>query len=157
MRPVNLLLLVYIVLFNDSSISLASPAQAELAFPASPLSIAGAHFTVEEARTPEQMERGLMFRESLAPDRGMLFIFETPQPTSMWMKNTLIPLDMLFIDAHGKIVYVAADTTPESEDIITAGVPVKAVLELATGTCEKRGIKTGDVIRHAAFAPDTRP
>ena len=134
-----------------------NPARAELAFPAAPLSIAGAHFTVEEARSPEQMERGLMFRESLAPDRGMLFIFESPQTAAMWMKDTQIPLDMLFIDARGKIVYVATDTVPESENIITAGVPVKAVLELAAGTCEKRGIKTGDAIRHAAFAPDTRP
>lgn len=124
---------------------------AEISFPASMLTIGARQFTVEEARTPVQQERGLMFRKNLPADHGMLFIFESPQPVQMWMKNTLIPLDMLFINKQGKIIYIAKNAIPESEAVITAGVPVKAVLELAGGACEKQGIKTGDVITHAAF------
>lgn len=125
-----------------------------LGFPAyaAPLSIGPRRFDVEEARTPKEHEQGLMFRRHLATDRGMLFIFAEPVAVSMWMKDTLIPLDMLFIDSSGIITYIAEDTVPESLDAITAGVPVKAVLELPGGTCKKQGITAGDKVTHALFA-----
>jgi len=132
-------------------ISMAS-ARADVTFPTSSLSIGKSHFTVEEARTPEQMELGLMFRTALAPGAGMLFIFPQPQMAGMWMKNTLIPLDMLFINEQGEIVHIAPDTTPKSLATISADVPVKAVLELPAGTCKKQGITTKEFVRHAAFA-----
>lgn len=125
--------------------------------PISPLTIEKAHFTVEEARTPAQQEQGLMFRPTLAADRGMLFIFPSPQIASMWMKNTQIPLDILFIDAKGTIVHIAENTVPGSEHIITSSFRVKAVLELAAGTCKKQGIHSGASVIHAIFTDNPRP
>jgi len=101
-------------------------------------------FTVEIAQTPEQQELGLMYRTSLAPDKGMLFIEDQDMVVTMWMKNTLISLDMLFIDSEGKIVYIADHATPESTAIITARRPVRAVIELAAGTADADHIKVGD-------------
>ncbi len=118
-----------------------------------PLAIGAHRFTVEVATTPQEQETGLMNRDHLAPDAGMLFVFPSEQYASMWMKNTLIPLDMLFIDTHGAIVFIAKNTVPESLDIISADRPVKAVLELAGGTCDKQGITIGDRVSHALFAP----
>ena len=120
--------------------------------PLSPRLIIGTHhFTVEEARTPAQLEQGLMWRDHLAPDHGMLFIFPKPQVARMWMKDTRISLDMLFIDTAGKVLYIAHNTEPENYTTITAGVPVKAVLELPGGTCKKKGINVGDKVDHAVF------
>src|SRR5206468_12336636 len=87
------------------------------------------HFTVEVAATPEQQERGLMFRRSLAGDRGMIFPYDPPQFVGFWMKNTLIPLDMIFIRADGRIARVAANATPLSLDPVLSGDLVAAVLE----------------------------
>jgi uncharacterized membrane protein (UPF0127 family) len=101
-------------------------------------------FTVEIAQTPEQQELGLMYRTSLAPDKGMLFIEDQDMVVTMWMKNTLISLDMLFFDSEGKIVYIADHATPESTAIITARRPVRAVIELAAGTADADHIKVGD-------------
>ncbi len=112
----------------------------------------GVHrFTVEVARTRAEQERGLMFRETLADDRGMLFDWGGMVEAAMWMKNTLIPLDMLFIDADGRIVAIFADTVPGSLDVITAGVPVRAVLELKGGAAKRLGLKPGDRARHPIF------
>lgn len=108
-------------------------------------------FSVWVADTPAREEQGLMFLHWLAPDQGMLFPQEPPRVMSMWMKNTLIPLDMLFIDVRGRVVYIKADATPESEDIITNPTPVRAVLELAGGEAARRGIRVGDTVRHALF------
>jgi len=110
-------------------------------------------FTIEIAETPAQLELGLMHRKTLAGTHGMLFIMPEDRPVSMWMKNTLIPLDMLFIDGHGQIVYIAPQATPESTAIITAGRSVRAVLELAGGTAALRGIHVGDRVAHAYFKP----
>jgi uncharacterized protein len=110
-------------------------------------------FTVEIADTDALRERGLMFRQRLPEDRGMLFDFGQPRPVSMWMKNTYIPLDMLFIRADGVIAYIAENTTPKSLDAVGVQEPVLAVLELAGGTAKKRGIRAGDVVYHRLFNP----
>src|SRR5262249_60271161 len=91
----------------------------------------GSHrFTVELAETPAEMQQGLMFRPSLAPDAGMLFDFKEPTSATMWMRNTLIPLDMLFVDGNGRIVNIAERTVPQSDAVIAAAAPVRAVIEL---------------------------
>lgn len=124
-------------------------------FETSGLVIVSAHarhrFTVELAETPEQLEQGLMFRPSLAPDAGMLFDFKAPTVATMWMRNTLIPLDMLFVDAAGTILAIRARAIPGSDAIISAGVPVRAVLELNGGTAERLGIAAGDRVLHPIF------
>ena len=101
-------------------------------------------FTVEVARSPEEQAQGLMHRQSLAPDRGMIFPYDPPQPASFWMKNTLIPLDMIFVRADGSIARVAANTVPLSLEPVGAGEPVAAVLELAGGRAAELGIAEGD-------------
>ncbi len=100
-------------------------------------------FTVEVARTPEQQAQGLMNRESLGPDRGMIFPYDPPVAASFWMKNTLIPLDMIFIRADGIIARIEANTVPLSLDPVAAGEPVAAVLELAGGRSAELGITPG--------------
>ena len=101
----------------------------------------GAHrFTVEVARTGAEQAQGLMHREALAPDAGMLFPFPVPRPASFWMKNTLIPLDMIFIRADGSIDRIAENTIPESLEPVVSGGEVSAVLELAGGTAARLGI-----------------
>ncbi|MGE0152897.1 MAG: DUF192 domain-containing protein [Reyranellaceae bacterium] len=108
-------------------------------------------FRVELAATPAQQQRGLMFREKLEPYTGMLFDFGTPRIVSMWMMNTLIPLDMVFIAADGRIVNIAANTTPMSTATILSAGPAKGVLEIAGGTARLLGIKPGDVVLHRVF------
>jgi uncharacterized membrane protein (UPF0127 family) len=108
-------------------------------------------FTVEVARTPAERSRGLMYRESLAVDGGMLFDFGQPQPVTMWMRNTLIPLDMLFIDEDGRIRRIEANAEPLSLDTIASGAPVSAVLELNGGTAAILNIRAGDRVLHPLF------
>lgn len=124
-------------------------------FPTAPLTIVTAqgphNFTVEVATTPAQMEQGLMFRRSLAPDAGMLFDYAAPSPAMMWMKNTLIPLDMLFVDAQGRIVNIHERAVPGSLATISAAAPVRAVIELNGGTAARLGIHPGDRVRFPIF------
>ncbi len=108
-------------------------------------------FVVEVAATPEERGRGLMFREHLAPLHGMLFDFGTVRPVMMWMKNTKIPLDMLFIDRTGRIAHIAANTVPMSEAIIPSEGPVRAVLEIGGGESARLGIKEGDKVQASLF------
>jgi hypothetical protein len=109
-------------------------------------------FNLELARTDEERAQGLMFRTELADDYGMLFDFgPDPKPVSMWMKNTLIPLDMAFIAADGRIVRIAARTTPRSLTSIPSGEDVVAVLEVRGGRFGELGVKEGDVVRHPWF------
>lgn len=108
-------------------------------------------FTVELAATPDQLAQGLMFRKSLPADGGMLFDFGRDQVVSMWMKNTLIPLDMLFVAADGRVVGIAERTIPHSLSTITAPAPVRAVLEVNGGTAERLGIRPGDRLIHPLF------
>ena len=92
-----------------------------------------------------------MFVSHLPSDEGMLFPQDQPRIVTMWMKNTLIPLDMLFIDTRGRIVCLLANTQPESLDILSCDKPVKAVLEIGGGEAQRRGIKVGDVVVHSTF------
>lgn len=103
-------------------------------------------FFVEIASDSKQREKGLMFRESMAKDNGMLFIFDKEKIVEMWMKNTQIPLDMLFIGKDMTIKHIATNTKPQSLDIISSGVEVIAVLEINAGLSDKNGIKTGDIL-----------
>jgi uncharacterized membrane protein (UPF0127 family) len=109
------------------------------------------HFKVEVARTAAEQERGLMFRDSIAPDAGMIFPFDPPQPASFWMKNTRIPLDIVFIRADGTIARIAAMAKPYSLDLIPSDEPVAAVLELAGGRAAAIGITPGDRVRWASL------
>lgn len=110
-----------------------------------------ARFSVELAATSRQQERGLMFRTRVAPDEGMLFDFGRNGERAFWMKNTLIPLDMLFIRADGTIATIAANTTPLSEDVVPSRAPVRGVLEIAGGRAAELGIKPGDRVHHLVF------
>lgn len=101
-------------------------------------------FEVEVAATPEQQQRGLMFRERLAPGRGMIFPFPAPRPASFWMKDTPSSLDIIFVDAAGRIESIAARTTPLSLDHVTSLGPVAAVLEIAGGRANELGLRPGD-------------
>jgi uncharacterized protein len=112
----------------------------------------GVHaFQVEMAITPEEKERGLMFRRELPEGQGMLFDFQTDQPVAFWMKNTYIPLDMLFIRSDGRIARIAENTEPLSERNIPSGAPVRAVLEVIGGTAKKLGIAPGDRVAGSIF------
>ena len=108
-------------------------------------------FTAEIADTDPLRAQGLMFRRSLAPDRAMLFDFGEPRLVSMWMKNTYIPLDMIFIRADGTVAGVVRDTKPHSLDVIGVDEPVLGVLEVAAGTTSLIGLQTGDKVRHPMF------
>lgn len=139
-------------------LALLQPAAAHAGAPLSkiePLTVAtetDAHmFTVEIADTDELRSRGLMFRQRLPEDRGMLFDFGSPRPVAMWMKNTYISLDMLFIRQDGTIAYIAENTVPKSLDTIGISEPVVAVLELAGGVTKKLGIRAGDTVYHRIF------
>lgn len=101
-------------------------------------------FRVEVARTPDEQAQGLMHRTSLPDDGGMIFPFDPPRPASFWMKNTVIPLDMIFIRADGTIARIAENTVPYSLTGVTSGEPVVAVLELAGGKSSEMGIAEGD-------------
>ncbi|MEZ5669154.1 MAG: DUF192 domain-containing protein [Alphaproteobacteria bacterium] len=101
-------------------------------------------FEVEVVRTPQDMAVGLMFRQEMAADAGMLFVYAQPRETSFWMKNTLLPLDMLFIDADGLVHHIAERTVPLSTTPVPSRGPVRAVLEVNGGTCERLGIAPGD-------------
>ena len=108
-------------------------------------------FNVEVMRNDADRARGLMFRRTMAPDRGMLFDFEQSAPVAMWMKNTILSLDMVFIRADGTIARIAADTEPYSTKVIPSGDPVLGVLELNAGTAAKLGIRAGDRVEHPMF------
>jgi uncharacterized protein len=108
-------------------------------------------FSVEVMRTEPERERGLMFRRFLAKDRGMLFEFKAEQVVTMWMKNTYLPLDMIFISRTGKVVAVAENAAPLSEKIISSEVPAYAVLEVNAGTVARIGLRIGDSVRHPMF------
>jgi uncharacterized protein len=131
----------------------ASPASQAASF--QPLEIVtknGVHvFSVEMATTEEEKTTGLMYRKELPDGKGMLFDFSPEQQVSMWMKNTYIPLDMIFIRADGRILRIAENTEPLSTKIIPSGGPAKGVLEVIAGTAQKYGIQPGDRVAHPLF------
>lgn len=108
-------------------------------------------FRVEVARTTEQRVKGLMCRRAMARDQGMLFTFDGETPIHMWMKNTYLPLDMVFVSRHGQVTSVAANTTPFSLDLISSGTPAYAVIELNAGVASELGIAEGAKVEHPVF------
>jgi hypothetical protein len=108
-------------------------------------------FTVEIAADMKSQERGLMFRREMDPDAGMLFVFEPPQLVSFWMKNTFIPLDLMFVRADGTIASIAADAAPLSETSIPSAEPVRAVIEINGGRALALGIAPGDKVHAPQF------
>jgi uncharacterized protein len=113
----------------------------------------GVHiFTVGVADTEAARERGLMYRRELPEGRGMLFDFFRDQPVGFWMKNTYIPLDMIFIRGDGRIVSIAENTEPLSERVVPSGAPVRAVLEVKGGTARRLGIEPGDQVANPIFS-----
>jgi uncharacterized membrane protein (UPF0127 family) len=108
-------------------------------------------FQVEIAATPAQQRKGLMFRKSLAPDRGMLFTYSKPQPAAFWMKNTLIPLDILYIAPSGKILSIVRNARPYDETPLPSGGLILGVLEIAGGRAAQLGILPGDRVLHRIF------
>ena len=112
----------------------------------------GVHiFSVELATNEEERARGLMFRKELPEGKGMLFDFKTDQEVAFWMKNTYIPLDMIFIRGDGRILSIAENTTPLSEKTVPSGGPVRCVLEVIGGTARSLGIEPGDRVAHPFF------
>ena len=113
-------------------------------------------FSIEIADDPDEQARGLMFRPALPADAGMLFIFDPPRPANFWMRNTMIPLDMIFIDDTGRVESIAERTDPYSERASSSRGDVRAVLEINGGLSRELGIGPGTQVRHAAFqdAPD---
>jgi len=117
-------------------------------------SATGSHtFTIEIADDREERARGLMHRRELARDAGMLFVYDRPQETAFWMKNTPLPLDILFADEHGVIISIARRTTPFSTRDIPSGGPVLGVLEINGGLSDELGVTEGDRLRHPVFTP----
>src|SRR3990167_3844525 len=108
-------------------------------------------FLVEIADDEPERNRGLMYRKVVAPDRGMLFDFHTPREVAFWMKNTLIPLDIIYIQADGTVLSIARNTTPLSEAPIPSGGPILGVLELAGGRAAEIGLLPGDKVVHRIF------
>ena len=134
----------------------AGRAQEEVVFATDELEIETADgrrfaFTVELALTPRQRARGLMFRRELAADAGMLFLYRRDAPRRFWMKNTPLSLDILFLDARGRILSIAPATTPLSEEAVSSPAPARAVLEVPAGTAARLGLAPGDRVLHRAF------
>ena len=127
----------------------AGPAQSAASGPRITMP-SGAVYRLELALTPEDQAQGLMYRESLPPNAGMLFVFDQPAPHHFWMKNTMIPLDMIWMDDAGKVTYVSADTPPcKADPCATYGPdsPAKQVLEIAGGKAKEEGVKVGATLK----------
>ena len=141
-------LLFWLALLPALAAAAPVAAQSPVAFGQSELTIetgAGSQrFLVEVATSEQQKSRGLMFRSEMAADAGMLFVYDTPHVVTMWMRNTLIPLDMLFIDSEGRIAHIAERAVPRSDKTISSRARVTGVLELNGGTVRRLGIAVGD-------------
>jgi hypothetical protein len=140
----------------DVALSQSAAPEPLSAFPQSLLAIRTSsgkvvNFKIWEANTPKREEQGMMFIREMDEHTGMLFMFPENRPVSMWMKNTYVSLDLLFLNAQGKIDYIAANATPKSEAIIGPPTPEFAVLELKGGACEHFGIQVGDKVLHKNF------
>lgn len=110
-------------------------------------------FSVELAIAPEQIARGLMFRESMEDQAGMLFVLAKPQKVSMWMKNTPMPLDMIFADVGGRVKFIRHDTQPFSEELISYGDDIQYVLEVKAGTASRLQLSTEARISSPGLIP----
>lgn len=109
------------------------------------------NFQSEMALTPTQQADGMMFRTEMAPDEGMLFVFPEPRRASFWMRNTLIPLDMIFVRQNGRIANIVANATPQTDTSRRSTGRVRAVFEIPGGRAAELGIKAGDLVIHPAF------
>jgi uncharacterized protein len=146
-------LLFFLSVLSFLALPFAGPAGAQQLQQLEIMSKNGKHvFGVEMALTPEEQSKGLMFRRELPERQGMLFDFRREQPTSFWMKNTYVPLDMIFIRADGRILNIAENTVPLSEALVSSSGPVRAVLEVIAGTSKKLGIAPGDRVVHPIFS-----
>lgn len=147
--PMRALLCFLLLVFGTA---VAGSVRAQTFEPLTVVTQSGRHaFQVEVARNDEDRAQGLMYRRSLAPDRGMLFDFQRVEPVSMWMQNTYLSLDMIFIRKDGTIARIAENTEPLSTRVISSGEPVLSVLEVIAGTARRLGIKPGDRIEHPLF------
>jgi hypothetical protein len=145
------------LIFGFYGAKLGAAQAQDIVFPVAPLTIVTSDgvkhaFTVEVASNNQERARGLMFRDHLAPDRGMIFDYKRDTQASMWMKNTLIPLDMLFIDRTGIVKNIKERATPHSLESVSSKGYVRAVLELPGGTVSRLNIKPGDRVQHQIFA-----
>ena len=150
------LLAAGLLIAASAALPQSAPPEPLSAFPQSLLAIRTSggkvvNFKIWEADTPKREEQGMMFIREMDEHTGMLFMFPENKPVSMWMKNTYVPLDLLFLNAQGKIDYIAEKATPRSEAIIGPPTPEFAVLELKGGACERFGIKVGDKVLHKNF------
>ena len=145
------LVISFVLLFSGSS-AMAGKTSGPATEPLTIVTSSGSHrFDVEIARTDEEQRLGLMFRNSLPERSGMLFLYSPPQEITMWMRNTRISLDMVFIKADGTVLRVAAETEPYSLRTIASKGDAAAVLEINGGLAAKLGILPGDRITHPAF------
>jgi uncharacterized membrane protein (UPF0127 family) len=159
MRRFAVFLLFASLLAGIAPLPLSRPAQAQALDAGRPatenltLVVSGAPHAleVEVARDEAMRERGLMYRRHLPENRGMLFDFGREQSVLMWMKNTYIPLDMIFISRNGRVTHIEANTEPLSEAIISSQGPAFAVLEVNAGVAAKIGLKPGDQVQHSLF------
>jgi uncharacterized protein len=150
MRRLSLGLLLSILPALAQAQAACAPDRVDLRFPTGSES-----FTVELADTPDERARGLMFRPTLDPAAGMLFVYETPREASFWMKNTLIPLDMIFADSAGRVTRVHSNAIPGDLNAISGGPGVVYVLEINGGLADRLGIVPGAELRHPAVPPAT--
>jgi uncharacterized membrane protein (UPF0127 family) len=139
-----------------AALAAMAPAMAQVVFPRSQAEIVTAAgrrhvIAVELATSADQLAQGLMFRKVMAADAGMLFDFGRTRAISMWMKNTLIPLDMLFLDPHGRVLGIVERAVPGSLAMIESPGPVRGVLELNGGTASRLGLEPGDRVLHPLF------
>lgn len=146
----KILAAAFVLLFSGFAV-----AQTEISFETAKLTlhtVTGDHLlTVELAETEPQRQRGLMYRTALKPDHGMIFDLGAPRPASMWMANTLIPLDMIFIRSDGSVAGFYENAEPGSKRVIASREPVKYVLELAGGQAQAYGIAPGDTVSGPAL------
>lgn len=151
MRFLLALLVMAAAVFGPSSAS----AQQLLSFSTGELTITSANgehrFRIELALDDPHREQGLMYRRAMDPDAGMLFVYDHPMEITMWMKNTILPLDMIFIRADGTVLRVAERAVPQSLVVIPSGGPARAILEVNAGTASRLGIKPGDKVSSPAL------
>lgn len=141
----------FLALFFVIMLSHSAFAQADVQFGRCDLTIETAngpvHYDAEFAATPRQTSRGLMFRQTMAPHTGMFFQFDEERIVNMWMKNTILSLDMIFVDAAGKVSHIHRGAVPGSTDIISSQVPARYVLELNAGEADTDGLGIGQMVR----------
>jgi uncharacterized membrane protein (UPF0127 family) len=152
LQNIKLKFLTFVVLFLSANLAFSDCSPDRVRFK---MGESQAEFTVEVADTDEARAKGLMFRQSLPKFSGMLFVYDFPQSISFWMQNTLIPLDMIFLDQTGTVTNVHSDAVPLDKTVIFGGDSIFAVLEINGGLAKKLRISTGSVLQHPAFDQKT--